>query len=262
MAFNLRPYQQDAVDAATNWMRTRIEPAVLELATGCHAKGHPIIMHDGSIKNVEDIVVGDKVMGPDSTPRTVVALHRGREPMVRITPTKGDPFVVNMGHILSLYITPRKKGDAPSYVELSVKEWIKSSRTTKHITKLEYIPVEFSKKDNPVPPWVVGFMVGDGCLLAKTPSFANPDIEAIEKMREWAESIGCRLSEHKKQGTKCRNYSVVDPLSSRTAESRAYSLLESIGIYWSRSQDKFIPESYKTSSKEDRLEVKIGRAHV
>lgn len=34
MAFNLRPYQQAAVDAATNWMRQRIEPAVLELATG------------------------------------------------------------------------------------------------------------------------------------------------------------------------------------------------------------------------------------
>lgn len=34
MAFNLRPYQQAAVDAATNWMRRRIEPAVLELATG------------------------------------------------------------------------------------------------------------------------------------------------------------------------------------------------------------------------------------
>src|SRR5699024_1049790 len=34
MAFNLRPYQQQAVDAATNWMRQRLETAVLELATG------------------------------------------------------------------------------------------------------------------------------------------------------------------------------------------------------------------------------------
>src|SRR5690625_318244 len=31
---NLRPYQQEAVDAATRWMRRRIEPAILELAAG------------------------------------------------------------------------------------------------------------------------------------------------------------------------------------------------------------------------------------
>lgn len=34
MAFNLRPYQQAAVDAATDWMRRSIEPAIVELATG------------------------------------------------------------------------------------------------------------------------------------------------------------------------------------------------------------------------------------
>jgi len=41
MTYKLRPYQQDAVDAATNWMRRSIEPAVLELAAGA-GKSHVI----------------------------------------------------------------------------------------------------------------------------------------------------------------------------------------------------------------------------
>lgn len=72
-------------------------------ATGCHAAGTKILMSDGSSKNVEEIMVGDTVMGPDLQPRTVVRLHRGAARMVQIQPRKGTPFVVNDGHILSLY---------------------------------------------------------------------------------------------------------------------------------------------------------------
>ncbi|MHB8369191.1 MAG: GspE/PulE family protein [Leptospirales bacterium] len=71
--------------------------------TGCHAKGTKILMADGTVKNVEEVQGGDRVMGPDSRPRTVLRLHRGESRMVRITPKEGPPFVVNEGHILSLY---------------------------------------------------------------------------------------------------------------------------------------------------------------
>lgn len=40
----------------------------------CVSKGTKIIMYDGKIRNVEDIKVGEQVMGDDSTPRNVVAL--------------------------------------------------------------------------------------------------------------------------------------------------------------------------------------------
>ena len=41
MAFNLRPYQQEATDAAINWMRRSVEPAALDLATGS-GKSHVV----------------------------------------------------------------------------------------------------------------------------------------------------------------------------------------------------------------------------
>jgi len=38
---------------------------------GCHLKGTKVLMYDGTIKNVEDIQIGDKLMGDDNTSRLV-----------------------------------------------------------------------------------------------------------------------------------------------------------------------------------------------
>lgn len=73
--------------------------------SGCHKRDTPVMMYDGSIKMVQDVVVGDKLMGDDSKPREVLQLFRGRDTMYEIIPTKGDPFVVNKGHSLSLKAT-------------------------------------------------------------------------------------------------------------------------------------------------------------
>ncbi len=52
-------------------------------ATGCHEKGAPILMADGTIRKVEDIRVGEVIQGWDDTPRIVLELRRGRSQMAR-----------------------------------------------------------------------------------------------------------------------------------------------------------------------------------
>jgi len=68
----------------------------------CHAIDTPIIMYDGTIKMVQDIEVGDKLMGDDSTPRTVLSLANGEDNMYDVIPIKGDKYTVNSEHILCL----------------------------------------------------------------------------------------------------------------------------------------------------------------
>ena len=68
----------------------------------CHAKDTPIMMSDGTIKLVQDIVEGDLLMGDDSKPRTVLSLARGQDKMYDINPIKGDKYTVNQEHILCL----------------------------------------------------------------------------------------------------------------------------------------------------------------
>lgn len=68
----------------------------------CLGKGTRVLMFDGSLKNVEDVVNGDVLMGPDSRPRIVQGVTSGREEMYWIHQKHGISYRVNKSHILSL----------------------------------------------------------------------------------------------------------------------------------------------------------------
>ncbi len=73
------------------------------MGTGkCHAFDTSILMYDGSVKMVQDIVVGDKVMGDDSKCRNVVSLGRGEDDMFDIVHANGEKYGVNSEHIMCL----------------------------------------------------------------------------------------------------------------------------------------------------------------
>lgn len=71
-------------------------------------RGTKVLMYDGTIKNVEDIKVGDQVMGDDSTPRNVLETHSGTDKMYKVENKKGESYTVNSHHILSLKWTAKK----------------------------------------------------------------------------------------------------------------------------------------------------------
>ncbi len=119
-------YQYDTVDRLLKY-----GGMVAQCATGCHAKGTKVLMFDGTFKKIENIVVGDLLMGPDSTSRTVLRLCRGRDIMYRITPMSGgNSFVVNGDHILSL------KQTNGCVCNVSVRDYLNWDATQKRIHKL------------------------------------------------------------------------------------------------------------------------------
>ena len=68
----------------------------------CMVRDTPILMYDGSIKMVQDVVVGDLLMGDDSKPRKVSSLGRGQDDLYDVVPVKGESYGVNSEHILCL----------------------------------------------------------------------------------------------------------------------------------------------------------------
>ena len=79
---------------------------ILEVPCGkgkCLAKGTLVVLHNRKLCRVEDIVVGDVLLGDDGGPRKVLSLARGRELMVRIHEYGTHrSYTVNRSHILSL----------------------------------------------------------------------------------------------------------------------------------------------------------------
>ncbi|CAG8494396.1 17261_t:CDS:10, partial [Funneliformis caledonium] len=71
----------------------------------CFARGTKFLMYDGTYKNVEELTVGNQIMGDDNSPRTIQSTTRGEGSMYRIFPNdKGpaEPFECNDQHILVL----------------------------------------------------------------------------------------------------------------------------------------------------------------
>lgn len=76
----------------------------------CLGFNTPILMYDGSIKMVQDIKIGDVLMGDDSNPRNVLSLARGKEEMFEISHTlHNESYIVNKSHILTLKMSNNKK---------------------------------------------------------------------------------------------------------------------------------------------------------
>jgi ATP-dependent 26S proteasome regulatory subunit len=96
----------------------------------CLARDTPVLMHSGDVKRVQDIVVGDRLMGDDSTPRMVLSTTRGREQMARVSFASSEPFSCNMSHVLSLKLrdapslSPRANGGA------ALVEWFDAPRNS------------------------------------------------------------------------------------------------------------------------------------
>lgn len=255
---SLRPYQSGAVTKAVDFLRKSIEPIVIDAATGCHEASHPILMHDGSIKLVEKVVVGDLVMGPDSKPRRVLKLHRGFERMFNVFPVKGEPFRVNASHIFSVYCTPKKKGQSHRIEEVTAWQLYDGSDSFRHTRKLQRCAVDFPESEQEVPAYVVGALLGDGHLNSPTPSFCTMDTEVHDEISAWAESIGCFVTSYQKKGSKAWNANIVDQSANRSSENRARRALKDIGIYDRLSPAKSVPAAYKVASRKQRLELLAG----
>jgi len=70
----------------------------------CLAEDTEILLYDGSVKKVQDIQVGDYLMGNDFSPRKVLGTCCGEGKLYKIEPYSkvGIPYIVNEDHILSL----------------------------------------------------------------------------------------------------------------------------------------------------------------
>lgn len=140
----------------------------MQCAAGkCLAKDTPVMMADGTIKMVQDIVVGDQLMGDDSKPRNVLSTCNGQEVMYEITPSKGDPYIVNKSHILSL-VCHRKcsVGDKGDIVDISVEDFLALPKMYHGTSSPLFgfrVGVDFETlQETPLDPYVFGIWLTNG----------------------------------------------------------------------------------------------------
>ncbi len=255
----LRPYQLAAIDQARAHIASGTRRILINAPTGagkCLGKGTPILMYDGSIKPVEDVTIGDLLMGPDSTPRKVLSIARGREEMFRVIPSKGDPYIVNRSHILSLVMTGNKGAVSGYYsgetVNISVREYLSMNVTFKHCAKGWRTGVDFPETGDtlPIPPYILGIWLGDG--FSDHPAICSADQEVINAWEVWGASYG--LKSRHEPGRSCENVHLTTGERGGVVVNPVLNLFRSMDLLG----NKHIPQKYLASSRENRLQLLAG----
>jgi hypothetical protein len=129
----------------------------------CYCAGTYIIMFDGTLKKVEDIVVGDVLMGDDSTPRTVLSTTQGRGEMFDIQPARSESFGCNGDHILVL-----KSARSEEITEVSVNNFLNWSVENQKDARLYQVGVDWEEKMVPDDPYELGIHLGTRHLCERS----------------------------------------------------------------------------------------------
>ena len=125
----------------------------------CLGKDTPVLMWDGSMKMSQDILIGDLLMGDDSTPRKVLGTTKGVDQLYRIIPNKGEPWVCNSQHVLSLYHNTKKQ-----VFDIGLQDYLKQKTDFTHHAKQYRAKVTHFEADVvlPIDPYLYGVYLGDG----------------------------------------------------------------------------------------------------
>ena len=215
----------------------------------CHRKGTEILMYDGSIKKVEDINVGDLLMGDDSLPRKVLNLARGREKCYDVVSYKHKTFGCNESHILSLKLssTGKLKGyKRNDTFNVSIKDYLKLSKVQKQHLMLWRTGVEFNEQETTIPPYILGAWLGDGSH--SEPVIHKHDIELYNEIKQYANSIGLSVRTDSDGLSHHITCNKVGGKNKFLSDLRSLNLLN----------NKHIPNHYLINSTKSRLELLAG----
>ena len=255
---SLRPIQEEAVSAFMKNCYPEYGGGILCLACGggkCTARDTPVIMYDGTIKMIQDVKIGDQLMGDDSTPRNVINLGRGMEMMYDIVPTKGDIYTVNESHILSLkYSTNRNKNIRKgTVIDIPLKDYMNlpNSYHGRGGPLLGYrVGVDFPYKEVDIDPYFLGYWLGDG-------NSRNTGITTIEECvvdyyRNYANSLNLNIRISDSNKTRCPTY--YSTSGKKISKNKLLDMLKKHNLI----RNKHIPHIYKCNSREIRLQLLAG----
>lgn len=201
---------------------------------------------------IKDCTPGTKIFGINGNIYTCTGHYpQGRKPLYKVLFNDGTYAIAGLNHLWSVYTS---KGNliVKTTQELINNGIARNSNGIKHHKYRIPVcqPVKFSTKELPIHPYLLGVLLGDGCLCSEHIHISNCDTEIYKKIQ----SLGYELSPQKEYTNpkgKCIQYTLLNRPHSYNKD------LKSLGLKV-HGCDKFIPDIYLQSSIDQRIELLRG----
>ena len=243
-------YQNDVVEAALDPLWAQVIFAIQTGRGKCQAHGTKVRI-PGGWKNIEDIRVGDYVIGGDGKPTRVTAVHpNGMVNMYEVTFFDGRSISVCEDHLWqSFYVNTTENRRWGVRSTLEMKRLISMPNPRVYIPLPE--PEETTEKDFSIHPYVLGVLLGDGSISTGAVIYHKHDIEVKE-----------RVLSKLPQGYTIRDSSYRDGLTKTLVPGQEGNVIRdaliSYGLWGCVAWDKFIPTEFFEGSIEQRWELLRG----
>jgi hypothetical protein len=223
----------------------------------CLQKGTEVIMADGSLRKVEDVQVGESVMGPDSQPRKVLRKFAGEAPLFRVKQANAAEYVVTGNHQIALKRRrqPHRFPHLGETVTVSAKEMAeKSGKFREVFGGYKVGALQFPERKVCIEPYFLGAWLGDG--EASGVRLSTPDPELVAYCKEYAGRLGLKCcTRPEREDTSAVRVSIssgamtgIDGRNPLRTALQDYDLID----------NKHIPEDFMLNSEENRLQLMAG----
>ena len=221
----------------------------------CFGKDTRVIMSDYSIKNIEDIKVGDFVLGLDGTPQEVMNTTHGIDNLYKIKQSRGIDYIVNSKHKLYLEWRPRVSNKPDQIVLKTVSEFKQLSAYNQRTSYGKTNSAIDNEQDIcKLDPYYLGAWLGDGWSDSPNRIIVNTekDPEIYNYVINYFQSIGL-----KPKITQCSNTEQCVRIygsANRTTRNPLNQLFRQYNLV----KNKHIPKEVYFSTLSYRLQVLAG----
>ena len=213
-------------------------------------------------KRIGEIEFGDFVIGSDGQQKKVLGVYpQGLKKSFKVTVDDGG-FTYSCDEHLWLTTTYKNRKNKTNK-QPTVKSLKEITETLVDNHGLNFVkPVQFNGQKLPLNPYLLGVLIGDGCLTErKSTVFTTADDEILDfVLKSLPESDEVRkVGEGDKYSYRIvrADFEPIDNISDpRTSTTQR--VLKEIGLHGLKSYEKFIPDLYKYSKVEDRISLLRG----
>ena len=220
-----------------------------------------LLLGENGYFRMGDVKVGDKVYGDDGELHDVTGVYpQGVKDVYKVTFSDDTSTICSKDHLWTVRISNKAHnsfGGIYTKTLGDIMEHEKLYYDTKTGRKWNIFipmckPLNFPKKELPLPPYAMGCLLGDGGMTNCSMSFTNTETDIIEKLQSQLPEGVVLVS----QGNN-KDYRIRDDMK-EGGKNKLNSIIRGLGLFGKNSHTKFIPEIYKMSSIEDRIELLRG----